>query len=318
MRRLHLGARFYSNAVVLKIVLLDCQARPDMLSCDRWNSPNNKRQWAQLLTMTDHLTRLEHESVFIIREAYKKIRNLALLWSMGKDSTVLLQLVRKSFLGHVPIPLVHIDTSYKIPEMITWRDQYAKENGLRLIVGQNKAALDAGMGPDKGRLTCCGALKTQGLLDTIKEHNIGGLLLGIRRDEEGSRAKERVVSPRPDDGTWTYKDQVAEIWNHYNLHLPESVHMRVHPLLHWTELDVWEYIQREKLEIMPLYFSNAEGKRYRSLGCWPCTGSIDSCASSIDEIVDEIRMTKTSERAGRAQDNADTYAMQKLRSQGYM
>lgn len=268
--------------------------------------------------MTDYLTRLEHESVFIIREAYKKVRNLGLLWSMGKDSTVLLHLVRKAFLGHVPIPLVHIDTSYKIPEMITWRDQYVKDHGLRLIVGQNKAALSDGMGPDKGRLVCCGALKTQALLDTIKENNIGGLLLGIRRDEEGSRAKERVVSPRPENGTWTYKDQVAEIWNHYNLHLPENVHMRVHPLLSWTELDVWEYIEREKLDIMPLYFSNADGKRYRSLGCWPCTGTVDSCASTLEDIVDEIRNTKTSERAGRAQDNADTYAMQKLRSQGYM
>lgn len=268
--------------------------------------------------MNDHLTHLEHESVFIIREAYKKIRNLSLLWSMGKDSTVLLHLVRKSFLGHVPIPLLHIDTSYKIPEMIAWRDQYIKDHGLRLIVGQNKTALSEGMGPDKGRLVCCGSLKTQALLDAIKEHKIGGLILGIRRDEEGSRAKERVVSPRPPDGFWPYKDQVAEIWNYYNLHLPESMNMRVHPLLHWTELDVWEYIQREKLDVMPLYYANSAGKRYRSLGCWPCTGSMDSCAGTVDAIVEEIRLTKTSERAGRAQDNVDAYAMQKLRSQGYM
>lgn len=267
--------------------------------------------------MTDYLTRLEHESVFIIREAYKKVKNLAMLWSMGKDSTVMLALLRKAFLGHCPIPLVHIDTSYKIPEMITWRDEYASKNGFKLIIGQNRAALAAGMGPDKGRLVCCGALKTQALIDTVKEHDIGGLLVGIRRDEEGSRAKERVVSPRPEDGTWTYKDQVAEIWNYYNLHLPDNVHVRVHPLLHWTELDVWEYIQREKLEIMPLYFAD-EGKRYRSLGCWPCTGAIESEARTLDQVVEEIRCTKTAERAGRAQDLADSYAMQKLRSTGYM
>ncbi len=127
-----------------------------------------------------------------------------------------------------------------------------------------------------------------------------------------------MVSPRPDDGTWTYKDQVAEIWNHYNLHLPESVHMRVHPLLHWTELDVWEYIQREKLDIMPLYFSNAEGKRYKSLGCWLAPVQLTRVHPLSMTLSTKYVMTKTSERAGRAQDNADTYAMQKLRSQGYM
>ncbi len=267
--------------------------------------------------MRDYLDSLENESIFIIREAYNKTKNLAVLWSMGKDSTVMLHLVRKAFVGNCPIPLVHIDTSYKIPEMITWRDEFVKRHNLRLIVGQNKAALEAGMSPEQGRLTCCGALKTQGLLDTVKANKIQALLVGIRRDEEGSRGKERVVSPRPESGTWTYKEQPAEIWQYYNLHVPEAVHLRVHPLLHWTEMDVWEYIKREHLEIMPLYFSN-EGKRYRSLGCYPCTGTIDSEASSLDEIIDELKTTRTTERAGRAQDKVDTYAMQKLRSGGYM
>src|ERR1700722_18907729 len=150
--------------------------------------------------MSNYLDSLENESIFIIREAYSRTKNLGLLWSMGKDSTVLLHLVRKAFLGNVPIPLVHIDTSYKIPEMIQWRDRYTKEHGLRLIVGANKQALADGMHPSMGRLTCCGALKTQALLDTIKEHKIQALLVGIRRDEEGSRGKERVASPRPESG----------------------------------------------------------------------------------------------------------------------
>lgn len=265
----------------------------------------------------DHLTALENESIFIIREAFKKTKSLALLWSMGKDSTVLLHLVRKAFLGHVPIPLVHIDTSYKIPEMIRWRDEYVKKHGLRLIVGSNESALKAGMGPEKGRLTCCASLKTEALIETVKKHQIQALLLGIRRDEEGSRGKERVVSPRPDDATWVYKNQPAEIWHYYNLHLPESMHLRIHPLLQWTEIDIWEYIARESLEVMPLYFS-AGGKRYRSLGCFPCTAPVESGAASLAAIVEELKVSQSSERAGRAQDNADTYAMQKLRAAGYM
>jgi sulfate adenylyltransferase subunit 2 len=267
--------------------------------------------------MTNHLDALENESIYIIREAYSQVRSLALLWSMGKDSTVLLHLVRKAFMGHFPIPLVHIDTSYKIPEMIQWRDKFVADNGLRLIVGQNKAALDAGMGPEQGRLTCCGALKTQALLDTVKEHEIQGLILGIRRDEEGSRGKERVVSPRSSDSSWTYKDQPAEMWNYYNLHVPADVHVRVHPILQWTELDVWEYIRREQLAVMPLYFTN-NGKRYRSLGCAPCTGTIESNARTLDDIIEELKGIGTSERAGRAQDLEHAYAMQKLRTAGYM
>lgn len=268
--------------------------------------------------MNAYLDWLENESVFIIREAFNKTKNLALLWSMGKDSTVLMQLIRKAFMGQVPMPVVHIDTSYKIPEMITYRDAYAEKHGFRLIVGQNKKALEEGMGPDKGRLVCCGALKTQALLDTIKEHKIGGLLLGIRRDEEGSRGKERVVSPRSESSEWTYKNQPAEIWHYYNLHVPDNVQVRVHPLLHWTETDIWAYIEREKLDVMSLYFSNSEGKRYRSLGCYPCTGSIESSACSVSDIIEELRTTQTTERAGRAQDKEDTYAMQKLRKDGYM
>jgi sulfate adenylyltransferase subunit 2 len=269
------------------------------------------------MTGRTHLQDLENQSVFIIREAFARTKRLALLWSMGKDSTVMLHLVRKAFLGECPLPLVHIDTTYKIPEMITWRDEYVKRHNLQLIVGKNQRALDQNMGPEQGRLTCCTALKTDGLLQVVAEQKIQALLVGIRRDEEGSRGKERVVSPRPDSKTWSYKEQPAEVWNYYNLHLPEDVHMRIHPLLHWTELDIWQYIRQESLEIIPLYFAR-EGKRYRSLGCWPCTGSIDSQACSVDDIIDELEQTKTTERAGRAQDKADNYAMQLLRKDGYM
>src|SRR6516162_8036658 len=220
--------------------------------------------------MNAYLNELENDSVFIIRETYARAENIAMLWSMGKDSTVLLHLVRKAFLGHCPISIVHIDTSYKIPEMISWRDDFARRNNLRLIVARNESALADGMNPSRGRLVCCGALKTEALLEVVKEHQIHGLLLGIRGDEEGSRGKERVVSPRVDTATWTYKDQPAELWHYYNLHVPEEVHLRIHPLLRWTELDIWQYIAREKLEVMSLYFSR-DGKRYRSLGCHPCT-----------------------------------------------
>ena len=268
--------------------------------------------------MQDRLKELENDSVFIIREAFSKVKSLGLLWSMGKDSTVLMHLVRKAFMGNVPIPVVHVDTSYKIPAMIEWRDNYAREHNLNLIVGQNKEALDNGMHPDKGRLVCCGALKTEALLQTIKDAKLQGLLLGIRGDEEGSRGKERIVSPRSDAKTWSYKDQPAEIWQHYNLHVPKDIQLRIHPLLRWTEMDIWNYIKAENLEVMPLYFADEQGKRFRSLGCWPCTGNVDSKASNIDEILVELTTTTTSERAGRAQDKADRYAMQELRKDGYM
>ncbi|MBC7997922.1 MAG: sulfate adenylyltransferase subunit CysD [Leptolyngbya sp.] len=267
--------------------------------------------------MTDHLTDLENESIFIIREAYAKIKNLALLWSMGKDSTILLHLVKKAFLGHCPVPLVHIDESYEPDEMIAWRDDYVQRNKLRLIVGQNRKALSEGMGPQMGRLVCCGALKTQALQETVAEHKIQGLMVGIRRDEEGSRGKERIVSPRSSSGAWAYKDQPAEIWNYYNLHGPKDVHLRVHPILHWTELNVWEYILQESIEVIPLYFAR-DGKRYRSLGCAPCTGAVESGATNVEQIIEELKISNQSERAGRAHDQEETYALQKLRSSGFM
>jgi sulfate adenylyltransferase subunit 2 len=265
----------------------------------------------------EHLDALEQQSIYILREAYKKFKKLAMLWSIGKDSTVLLWLARKAFLGHCPIPLVHIDTTFKIPEMIAFRDTIASEWGVRLIVGKNQPALDAGMGPEKGRMECCSALKTEGLQQVMAEHGFTGLILGIRRDEEGTRAKERYFSPRDRNFEWNYKDQPPELWDQFKTDFDKDTHIRIHPLLHWTELDVWRYIAREHIPIIDLYFAR-DGKRYRSLGCWPCTGCVTSQATTIDEIITELQSTTTSERAGRAQDQAETYAMQKLRAKGYM
>ena len=266
----------------------------------------------------DHLDELENQSIYILREAYKNFKNLAMLWSIGKDSTIMLWLARKAFFGHCPIPLVHIDTTYKIPAMIEYRDFYAKEWGLNLVVGKNQKALDEGMNHEKGRIVCCEALKTQGLQCIMELEGYTGLILGIRRDEEGTRAKERYFSPRDKNFEWNFKDQPPELWDQYKTKFSDDTHIRIHPILHWTELNVWEYILRENIPIIDLYFATPEGKRYRSLGCAPCTGTIDSNAKNVEEIVEELKNATTAERSGRAQDQENTYAMQKLRARGYM
>jgi sulfate adenylyltransferase subunit 2 len=265
----------------------------------------------------DRLSKLESQSIYIIREAYAQFNKLAVLWSIGKDSTVMLWLIRKAFCGHMPFPAVHIDTTYKIPAMITYRDKFAKQWGIELKVGMNKKALKEGMCAEKGKVVCCDALKTRGLQQLIEKEQYNGLMLGIRRDEEGTRAKERFFSPRNIDFEWNFKDQMPEIWDQYNSHFDKGTHVRIHPILHWTEIDVWEYIKREKIPIIDLYFAK-RGKRYRSIGCQCCTGQIDSNAKTIDEIIKELKTTKFTERQGRAQDKESTYAMQKLRAKGYM
>lgn len=265
----------------------------------------------------DHLDRLEAYSIYILREAYEKIGKLGMLWSIGKDSTVLVWLAKKAFFGQCPFPLIHVDTTYKIPEMITYRDEFVKQYGFDLIVNKNEEALQAGMGPDRGRLVCCKALKTDGLQQVIAKHEFEGLILGIRRDEEGSRSKERVFSERNKDSEWDYTQQPPELWDQFKTEFVKGNHVRVHPLLHWNELDIWMYIKRENIPIIDLYFAK-NGKRYRSLGCAPCTGQIDSNAITVDEIIEELKSTRVSERAGRAQDQEDSYAMQKLRKEGYM
>lgn len=264
----------------------------------------------------DHIDDLESKSIYIIREAYKQFRNIAVLWSIGKDSTALLWLVRKAFYDQVPFPVLHIDTSFKFPQIYQFRDKYVKKWGLKLIVAKNEGALNEGMGP-KNKLECCTALKTQALKDAIKEYEFKALLLGIRRDEHGIRAKERVFSPRNQEFKWDYKNQPPELWDQYKSKQADEDHIRIHPMLHWTELDVWEYVKREEMPAIELYFAK-NGKRYRSIGCECCCSPIDSEADSIDKVVEELKTTKISERSGRSQDKESTYVMQKLRSLGYM
>ncbi len=259
----------------------------------------------------------ESKSLHIIREASKQFRKPAILWSCGKDSTAVLWLVRKAFFGRIPFPVIHIDTGYKFPEMYAYRDRLAKEWGLDLIVARNEKAMQEGMSHGKGRLECCNSLKTDALKSVIKEKGFDALFLAIRRDEHGIRAKERVFSPRDGDFSWDYKNQPPEMWDLYSGALEEDRHFRIHPILHWTELDVWEYMKQESIPVNELYFAR-DGKRYRSLGCMPCTRPVDSRADTIDRIIEEIRTTKTSERAGRDQDKEKAYMMQKLRALGYM
>ncbi|CCG41881.1 sulfate adenylyltransferase subunit CysD [Magnetospirillum molischianum] len=263
------------------------------------------------------LDALESQSIYILREAFNRLDKIALLWSIGKDSNVLLWLVRKAFLGHVPFPVIHVDTHHKIPEMIEFRDRVAREWNLPLLIGQNDAALAEGMGPHRGRVECCSALKTEGLKQVIADHKLTGVIAGIRRDEEGTRAKERVFSPRSETAEWDVKDQPPEFWGQFKTDFPAGTHIRIHPLLAWTELDVWRYIRRESIPVVNLYFSK-NGKRYRSLGCAPCTSPIDSTASSVDEIIEELETTRISERSGRAQDRESEDAFERLRTGGYM
>jgi len=266
----------------------------------------------------DHYDMLESKSIYIIREAYYRFRNIAMLWSVGKDSTTLLWLIRKAFFGKIPFPIIHIDTSYKFPEMYQFRDRLSREWGFELIVGRNEEKLAEGMGPGKGmKLECCTELKTNALKQVIKKYGFKAIFLGIRRDEHGIRAKERYFSPRDEQFQWNYENQPAEIWDQYKSFLYEEEHYRVHPILHFTELDIWQYVKREGLPIVDLYLSK-DGKRYRSIGCVPCCSPIESNAATIDDIIEEIRTSKQSERAGRAQDKENIYTMQKLRALGYM
>lgn len=266
----------------------------------------------------EYLDMLESRSIYVIREAYRRFARIAMLWSIGKDSTSLLWLCRKAFFGAVPFPVVHVDTGYKFPEIYRFRDEKAKEWGLNLIIAKNEDALASGMGPGKGsKLDCCTAMKTEALKRIISKEKFQAVLLGIRRDEHGIRAKERYFSPRNEQFQWNYKDQPPEFWDQYRSQTGREEHIRIHPLLHMTELDIWHYIQREHLPVIELYFAKG-GRRYRSIGCKPCCSTVPSNAATVADIVEEIRTSTTPERAGRAQDKEDAYTMQKLRSLGYM
>lgn len=292
----------------------------------------------------DHLEQLESRSIHILREAYNGFTQLGMLWSIGKDSTVLLWLARKAFFGHVPFPLIHIDTAYKIPEMIRYRDQLAREWRLNLIYGQNRQALEEGRTFPAGtvdRITCCTLLKTQALQHTLSgqwpryrlNHATGGydldpnrepftgVIAGVRADEEGSRSKERYFSPRSTENVWDVGDQPPEFWNQYKTEFAPGTHVRIHPLLDWTELNVWEYISREAIPTVSLYYDQGNGTRYRSLGCYPCTRPVESTARNPEEIITELRtgrFARIAERAGRAQDQDDGGGLETLRRDGYM
>jgi len=266
----------------------------------------------------DYLSQLENQSIYIIREGYSQFKNVALLWSIGKDSTTLLWLMRKAFLGRIPFPIIHLDTTSKFKEMYEFRDKYAQEWNLNLIVAKNQDALDRGIQCSKsGALICAIELKTNNLKKVIAKYGFKALYLAIRRDEHGIRAKERIFSPRDKFFSWDWKNQPPELWDQYQIKIQKEEHIRIHPLLGWRELDIWEYIKKENIPVVPLYFAK-NGKRYRSLGCVPHTKPIDSHADTIDKIIEEIKITRISERSGRAQDKESDYIMQRLRSMGYM
>ena len=292
----------------------------------------------------DHIEKLENISIHILREAYSAFKDLCMLWSIGKDSTVMLWLARKAFFGHVPFPLVHIDTCFKIKEMIEYRDKLAMMYNLDVIYGVNEMAIANKMTfPDGNcsRIRCCELLKTQALTDTLNgtgvryrlNHSTGkyerdsnnkpytGVIAGVRADEEGSRSKERYFSPRGVNNDWDIANQPPEFWNQYKTDFKPGTHVRIHPLLDWTEVDIWEYIRREGIPTVSLYYDNGNGKRYRSLGCAPCTSPISSTAKNADEIIEELKSGKLkniAERSGREQDKEDGGGLEELRKGGYM
>lgn len=263
----------------------------------------------------DHLDALEAESIYILREAFAKLEPLAMLWSLGKDSNVVLWLTRKAFFGHVPFPVMHVDTGKKFPEMYAFRERYSKEWNLRLLV-EPCPPIDQ-VDPTLPPAARSAARKTAGLNAALAKHGFQGLIAGIRRDEEATRAKERYFSPRTRDNRWELKDQPPEFWNQYMTSFPPGVHVRVHPLLHWSEVDVWRYTQREGIPLIDLYFAR-DGRRYRSLGDQDITFPIESDATTLEQIIAELETTRVAERAGRAMDHESEDAFERLRTGGYL
>jgi sulfate adenylyltransferase subunit 2 len=294
-----------------------------------------------------NIARLEAEAVHIIREVIAEFDNPVMLYSIGKDSSVMLHLAMKALApGGLPFPLLHVDTTMKFPEMIEFRDEFCAKHGLDLRVHINHAAIDEGANPwDWGTVKCCGQLKTQALLAALREGEYDAAFGGARRDEEKSRAKERIYSFRDRFGQWAPKAQRPELWSLYNgLHDP-GASIRVFPLSNWTELDIWTYIHEENIEINPLYYARkrlvvrrgrllipyVEGRtplsdgeapeevlcRYRTLGCWPCTGAVESSATTIGEIIEEMMVVRDSERITRVIDHDQDSSMEQKKREGY-
>jgi len=294
-----------------------------------------------------HLRQLEAESIHIIREVAAEFDNPVMLYSIGKDSSVMVQLARKAFHpGKLPFPLLHIDTTWKFREMIQFRDNFVKEHGLNLLVHTNKQGLEEGINPfDHGSSKYTTIMKTHALLQALSKGNYDAAFGGARRDEERSRAKERIYSFRDRYGQWDPKNQRPELWNLYNGKLTKGESIRAFPLSNWTELDIWLYIYLENIPIVPLYFAQErpvverngtllmvdddrlplnpgekprmEQVRFRTLGCYPLTGALPSNATTLPDIIREMLLTKYSERSGRLIDHDEEGSMETKKREGY-
>ena len=293
-----------------------------------------------------HLERLEAEAILIMREVVAEAEKPVMLYSVGKDSAVMLHLARKAFYpSPPPFPLLHVDTTWKFKEMYALREKAARDAGMELIVHQNPEAIARGINPfDHGSLHT-DMWKTEGLKQALDKHGFDVAFGGARRDEEKSRAKERIFSFRTATHGWDPKNQRPELWNLYNARKAKSESIRVFPISNWTELDIWQYIHLENIEIVPLYFSAPrptvtrdgmllmidderfplqEGEvpversiRFRTLGCYPLTGAVESMASTLPEVIQEMLLTTTSERQGRAIDHDQAASMEKKKQEGY-
>ncbi len=295
---------------------------------------------------TTHLKQLEAESIHIIREVVAEFDNPVMMYSIGKDSSVMLHLARKAFYpGTPPFPLLHVDTTWKFREMIEFRDRAAKEAGMELLVHTNGEGAEAGINPFDHGAKYTDIMKTDALKQALSKYKFDAAFGGARRDEEKSRAKERIYSFRDKNHRWDPKNQRPELWNLYNGRHHKGESIRVFPLSNWTELDIWQYIHLEQIPIVPLYFSAKrpvverdgmlvmkdddrlvleEGEhlqeksvRFRTLGCYPLTGAVESSAATLPEIIQEMLLTRTSERSGRAIDHDQAGSMEKKKREGY-
>jgi len=294
-----------------------------------------------------HLQQLEAESIHIIREVFAEFEKPVMLYSIGKDSAVMVHLARKAFFpGRVPFPLLHVDTTWKFRDMIAFRDKYTREHNLELLVHINREAVAQGINPfDYGSNKYTTIMKTQGLKDALNKYGFDAAFGGARRDEEKSRAKERVYSFRDRFHQWDPKNQRPELWNLFNGKVNKGESIRVFPLSNWTELDIWQYIHLENIPIVPLYFAAPrpvverdgnlimvdDGRmrllpgekpqtrtvRFRTLGCYPLTGAIESTATTLPEIIEEMIVARNSERQGRMIDYDESGSMEQKKREGY-
>jgi sulfate adenylyltransferase subunit 2 len=299
-----------------------------------------------------HLRYLEAEAIHVLREVAAEFERPVLLYSVGKDSSCLLRLAQKAFHpGKIPFPLMHVDTGFKFQEMYDFRDRMAREADARLIVWRNEQAIADGANPfELGTQRCCGLLKTEALLTGLRHHHFDVAIGGARRDEEKSRAKERFFSFRDVHGQWDPKNQRPELWNLYNARIHPGESIRVFPLSNWTELDVWQYLHAERIPVNPLYYARERdvvirhgqlivldgvfavgqpygprpdeviervGCRFRSLGCVPCSGAVRSSARTVEDIIEEMMVVRTSERGTRVIDHDADGSMERKKREGY-